>query len=595
MAFDGHQVTLWDKKHHVAYILPVAHHASAAADAAKKTHTVPSIAAINRGIARLGKVAVVSGAIPGNVAGQKAYTVRLAPRHNGGLFGNFELAWDAARGVPLHFAIYPHGSSTAAIAITVTHIHYGPVSAARLALTPPAGTKIVHVHMPTQQSSKDAHTAHASRSVTGAAAVQRAVGFQLAAPAKLAGLLAGRGALGGRRQDAGSARDLREGPRHGVRARAARHHRQEPGGGAARGHGERGEGARARHDARLARAVHARRHHLHRGRLAAGGDDHDRGPSASVSGNGGDAEPLIEIEGVTKRYGGIVALEDVSATLRERAVGLLGANGAGKSTLMRVMLGLIKADAGRVSVLGIDASRPSWDVRRLLGYMPEHSCLPLGMTARDLVVHMGELRGLPRRVAVLRASEVLFQVGLEEERSRLIRTFSVGMKQRTNLAQAIVHSPGLVILDEPTNGLDPAGREEMLTLVRRLSAELGIAVVMSSHVLEDVARTCDSVIVLREGRVAATRPIDHTAAAVQGDLQVRIAGDAGAFARAAAAIGLTVQADGDGDAAWLHVRGPDADGVCTGVRDAAVAAGVGLQELRPAGPTLEESLIGAIG
>jgi ABC-2 type transport system ATP-binding protein len=316
-----------------------------------------------------------------------------------------------------------------------------------------------------------------------------------------------------------------------------------------------------------------------------------------VSGNGGDAEPLIEIEGVTKRYGGIVALEDVSATLRERAVGLLGANGAGKSTLMRVMLGLIKADAGRVSVLGIDASRPSWDVRRLLGYMPEHSCLPLGMTARDLVVHMGELRGLPRRVAVLRASEVLFQVGLEEERSRLIRTFSVGMKQRTNLAQAIVHSPGLVILDEPTNGLDPAGREEMLALVRRLSAELGIAVVMSSHVLEDVARTCDSVIVLREGRVAATRRIDHTAAAAQGDLQVRIAGDAAAFAAAAAAIGLTVQADGDsaGDGAWLHVHGPDADGVCTGVRDAAVAAGVGLQELRPSGPTLEESLIGAIG
>jgi ABC-2 type transport system ATP-binding protein len=316
-----------------------------------------------------------------------------------------------------------------------------------------------------------------------------------------------------------------------------------------------------------------------------------------VSGSGGDAEPLVEIEGVTKRYGGIVALHDVSATLSERAVGLLGANGAGKSTLMRVMLGLIKADAGRVNVLGIDASRPSWDVRRLLGYMPEHSCLPLGMTARDLVVHMGELRGLPRRVAVLRASEVLFQVGLEEERSRLIRTFSVGMKQRTNLAQAIVHSPGLVILDEPTNGLDPAGREEMLALVRRLSAELGIAVVMSSHVLEDVARTCDSVIVLREGRVAATRRIDHTAAAAQGDLQVRIAGDAAAFAAAAAAIGLTVQADGDsaGDGAWLHVHGPDADGVCTGVRDAAVAAGVGLQELRPSGPTLEESLIGAIG
>jgi ABC-2 type transport system ATP-binding protein len=208
---------------------------------------------------------------------------------------------------------------------------------------------------------------------------------------------------------------------------------------------------------------------------------------------------------------------------------------------------------------------------------------------------MGELRGLPRRVAVLRASEVLFQVGLEEERSRLIRTFSVGMKQRTNLAQAIVHSPGLVILDEPTNGLDPAGREEMLALVRRLSTELGIAVVMSSHVLEDVARTCDSVIVLREGKVAATRAIDHAAAAVRSDMRVRVAGDPDGFARAARDLGLTVQADGGGDDGWLVVRGDDADGVLAGVRDAAVVAGVGLRELRPAGPTLEESLIGAIG
>jgi ABC-2 type transport system ATP-binding protein len=313
-----------------------------------------------------------------------------------------------------------------------------------------------------------------------------------------------------------------------------------------------------------------------------------------VSGNGG-GEPLVEIHGVTKRYGAIVALDDVSASVTERAVGLLGANGAGKSTLMRAILGLIKADAGSIRVLGIDASKPTWEIRRLLGYMPEHNSLPLGMTARDLVVHMGELRGLPRRVAVLRASEVLFQVGLEEERSRLIRTFSVGMKQRTNLAQAIVHSPGLVILDEPTNGLDPAGREEMLTLVRRLSAELGIAVVMSSHVLEDVARTCDSVIVLREGRVAATRAIDHAAAATQGDVQVRITGDAARFTQAATGLGLTVQGDGDGDGAWLLVRGKDADGVLAGVRDAAVVAGVGLHELRPAGPTLEESLIGAIG
>jgi ABC-2 type transport system ATP-binding protein len=135
----------------------------------------------------------------------------------------------------------------------------------------------------------------------------------------------------------------------------------------------------------------------------------------------------------------------------------------------------------------------------------------------------------------------------------------------------------------------------MLQLVRRLSTELGIAVVMSSHVLEDVARTCDSVVVLREGKVAATRAIDHAAAAVRGDMRVRVVGDPDGFARAAQGLGLTVEVDGEGEDGWLVVRGGDAEGVLTGVRDAACAAGVGLRELRPAGPTLEESLIGAIG
>jgi len=299
--------------------------------------------------------------------------------------------------------------------------------------------------------------------------------------------------------------------------------------------------------------------------------------------------PLVEVENVVKRYGSVVALDGVSARIEERAVGLLGANGAGKSTLMRTILGLIRPDEGSVNVMGMGLDR-SWDIRRRLGYMPEHSALPMGMTARDLVVHMGELRGLPRQVAVLRASEVLFQVGLEEERSRLIRTFSVGMKQRTNLAQAIVHSPSLVILDEPTNGLDPAGREEMLTLVRRLSSDLGIAVIMSSHVLEDVVRTCDSVIVLREGQVAAIRKVALSDAA-DGGVQVQIEGDAARFLEAAGALGLRAeQRDG-----WVFVTGPDGASVLRGVRDAACTADVGLRQLRPAGPTLEESLIGAIG
>ena len=305
----------------------------------------------------------------------------------------------------------------------------------------------------------------------------------------------------------------------------------------------------------------------------------------------GETGPLVDVEGVVKRYGPVVALDGVTARLTDGAVGLLGANGAGKSTLMRSMLGLIRPDEGRISVLGMDAAARSWEIRRQLGYMPEHSCLPMGMTARDLVVHLGELRGLPRRVAVLRASEVLFQVGLEEERSRLIRTFSVGMKQRTNLAQAIVHSPRLVILDEPTNGLDPAGREEMLALVRRLSSDLNIAVIMSSHVLEDVARTCDSVVVLREGRVVTTRKIQTPDRDGHTDVEVQITGDPEAFAEAVRRLGLAIRPSGE----RLLVSGGDRAAVLRGVRDAACDAGVGVHELRPAGPTLEESLIGAIG
>ena len=302
------------------------------------------------------------------------------------------------------------------------------------------------------------------------------------------------------------------------------------------------------------------------------------------------AAPLIEADGVGKRYGSVTALDDVSLSVDARAIGLLGANGAGKSTLMKLMLGLVRPDSGRIRVLGSDATAQSWDARRRFGYMPEHDCLPMGMTARDLVVHMGELRGLPRRVAVLRASEVLFQVGLEEERSRLIRTFSVGMRQRTNLAQAIVHSPELVVLDEPTNGLDPAGREEMLQLVRRLSVDLGIAVVMSSHVLEDVARTCDTVVVLREGTLAAVqavvRPDEHEAR----ELRVRVSGDGPAFIGELERRGVHVRpADDD-----LVVSGPAREELLDAVRDAAVAAGVGLRQLTSAGPTLEDALIGAM-
>jgi len=210
----------------------------------------------------------------------------------------------------------------------------------------------------------------------------------------------------------------------------------------------------------------------------------------------------IATTGLTKRYDDIVALEEVSLELADDAIGLLGANGAGKSTLMRALLGLVEPDAGTARLLGIDAAARGLELRRRIGYMPEHECLPSWMTARDLVVHLGELRGLPRRIAVLRTSEVLFQVGLEEERLRLIGTFSTGMRQRVKLAQALVHSPELLLLDEPLNGLDPVQRRHVVELIRRLGAE-GRTVLVSSHVLHEVERMAPRVVVLVNGRLVA--------------------------------------------------------------------------------------------
>lgn len=291
---------------------------------------------------------------------------------------------------------------------------------------------------------------------------------------------------------------------------------------------------------------------------------------------------------VSVSFGTVKALDGVSVRVEGRATGLLGANGAGKSTLMKTVLGLIPPQTGDLRVLGEPVGAQTHEVRRRIGYMPEHDCLPLEMAASDLVVHLAQLRGLPRRVAIRRASEVLFVVGLEEERSRLIGTYSTGMKQRTKLAQAIVHSPELVILDEPTNGLDPAGRHEMLDLVRRLSSELGIAVLMSSHVLDDVSRTCDSVVVLNKGRVAASERIASFAGGAEA-VEVRVAGDTDAFAASLATHGVEAARAGAG----FTFTARD-DDTLDAVRDAAAASAVGILRLGPAGRTLEDAVIEAM-
>lgn len=214
-------------------------------------------------------------------------------------------------------------------------------------------------------------------------------------------------------------------------------------------------------------------------------------------------EPLLRINGLTKRYPGVTALDDLTIALPRGLVGLVGANGAGKTTMFRLLLGLSKPTEGTIEVCGIDVATNPIEVRSRLGYMPEHDCLPLDQTAADVVSTFGELSGLPARAARQRASDILDLVGLDEARFRPISGFSTGMRQRAKLAQALVGDPELVLLDEPTAGLDPLGREEMLALVARLGS-FGISVIMATHLLDDVQQVCDHVVMIDAGRLVVS-------------------------------------------------------------------------------------------
>lgn len=217
--------------------------------------------------------------------------------------------------------------------------------------------------------------------------------------------------------------------------------------------------------------------------------------------------PLLRLDGLTKRYGAVTALDSLSVEVPPGRIGVVGANGAGKTTLFRIVLGLARPTAGSVEVNGVSVAVDPIAVRSRLGYMPEHECLPLDQTAADVVATLGEIGGLPARAARQRASDVLDLVGLDEARFRPISGFSTGMRQRAKLAQALVGDPQLVLLDEPTAGLDPAGRDEMLTLVARLGT-FGISVLMSTHLLDDVQQVCDHVLMIDGGRLVVAGPTE---------------------------------------------------------------------------------------
>ncbi len=291
---------------------------------------------------------------------------------------------------------------------------------------------------------------------------------------------------------------------------------------------------------------------------------------------------LIATTGLTKRFGSVVALDDLDLDLEPGVIGLVGANGAGKSTLIKILLGLIEPTSGSAEMFGLDVATHGLSIRQLIGYMPEHDCLPLEVSATEFVAHMAQVNGLPRAAARERTAETLRHVGLFEERYREMRGYSTGMRQRVKLAQALVHDPKLMLLDEPTNGLDPAGRDEMLDLVQRIGSEFGISILMSSHLLTEIERVCGYLVVIEGGRLVRSDSV----ATFTGRTEV-----------------LTVEVDGPvaALASYLREHGYDAhegshtieldlkdDGAYDAIRDGAASLQLGLIRIEQGRQHLED-------
>ena len=260
--------------------------------------------------------------------------------------------------------------------------------------------------------------------------------------------------------------------------------------------------------------------------------------------------PVIEIDGLHVKLGRLEVLRDISCRLgvagAGKAIGLLGPNGAGKSTLIRTILGFHRPTAGSVRILGLDSHKQSRAVKTRVGYMPENEAFIADQTAVRHLRVMAELSGLPARAALEKAHEVLFHVGLGEARYRQLGTYSVGMKQMAKLAQAIVHAPDLVILDEPTNGLDPSARLRMLNLVREMKEEHGMSVLLCSHLLRDVETVCDEVIILNEGRIVHHADLETERRANRRFVELEVTGDDGGFAAALQTRGIDGVSEGSG-------------------------------------------------
>ena len=307
--------------------------------------------------------------------------------------------------------------------------------------------------------------------------------------------------------------------------------------------------------------------------------------------SGPEDQPVARLDNVSVRFGAHEALRNVAARFPPGAVGLLGPNGAGKSTMLKVLLGFITPTSGRMDVLGLDVAKDPQRVRARLGYMPESDGHIPGMNAVSFVAYCAQLSGLPRSDAMQRAHEVLYYVGLGEARYRNTETYSTGMKQRIKLAQALVHDPDLLFLDEPTNGMDPKGRDEMLELVVDLATRKGVNLILSSHLLPDVEATCGRVVVMHQGAVATQGSNTDLKERRRQVFEVRIKGEVDTFIRALTEAGAECHGTGED---LLRVSVPPDQGP----RDLfglAAKHQVQVRHLRPSVPTLEDVFAEAIG
>jgi ABC-2 type transport system ATP-binding protein len=295
---------------------------------------------------------------------------------------------------------------------------------------------------------------------------------------------------------------------------------------------------------------------------------------------------VIEGRGLVKSWGSTAVHRRLDFTVGRGVTGLLGSNGAGKTTLLGMILGLHRPDDGELRVFDLDPTTAGPEIRARLGYSPEHHTLPPDVRAHDLVRHIAEVHGLPHRDATNRASDALWAVGLGEERFRPIGTMSTGQRQRVKLAQAIAHDPTLVLLDEPTDGLDPVQRDQMLELIRRCGTEFGIDVLLSSHLLEEVERVCDSVVILGDGRVVASGSIDELRGVGSG-MVIEVDGGAEVFAAELVRRGLQAAVD----ASRVMVDTSD-DRSLDIIRDALADGNVGLRRLQPRRMSLEDVFLG---